>query len=127
MTKCPTISLRRLSFTLVNWHTGNLGVCMDLCFQVNTGHPTTGQTGRGLPLVCSVTPAEAASLCTKYYSLDEKERARVNLGTSSYCISCNTGDCSDCRGRTNLLTCHSLRKETRLWWIPKVIWSGKSL
>lgn len=127
MTKCSTITLRRLSFTLVNWHTGNLGVCMDLCFQVNTGHPTTRQTGRGLPLVCSVTAAEAASLCTKYYSLDEKERARVNLGSSSYCISCNIGDCSDCRGRTNLLTCHSLRKETRLWWIPKVIWSGKSL
>lgn len=87
---------------------------MDLCFQVNTDHPTTRQTGRGLPLVCSVTPAEAASLCTKYYSLDEKERARVNLGTScSSCVSCNIGDCSDCRGRTNFFTCHSLWERRR--------------
>lgn len=87
---------------------------MDLCFQVNTDHPTTRQTGRGLPLVCSVTPAEAASLCTKYYSLDEKERARVNLGTGcSSCVSCNIGDCSDCRGRTNFFTCHSLWERRR--------------
>lgn len=31
------------------------------------------------------------------YSLDGK--AWANLGTSSYCLSCNTGDSSDCQGK----------------------------
>lgn len=47
--------------------------------------------------MCSLTPAEAASHRPEDYSRDG--RAWANLGTSSYCLSCNTGDSSDCRER----------------------------
>lgn len=56
----------------------------------------TADRERAPPCV-PTAPAEAASHCTEDYSLDG--RAWANPGTSSYCLSCNTGDSSDCQGR----------------------------